>query len=256
MWRKVRILVLLLVLLFVALNTYFDRVYSTDWNIPLRIAVYPINGDGTEQAARFVDHLNGDSFVAVEAFFHNEAKHYGLAMERPVQFTLAPELHDQPPSLERGAAIPSVMLWSLRMRYWAWRVDEPPGPSPDIKLFLLYHDPQRTPALAHSLGMQKGLYGVVHLFAENRMAGSNDVVMAHELLHTLGATDKYDLHTNQPLNPIGYAEPDRRPLLPQQYAELMGGRIPVSADDSEMPESLSKVVVGTLTAAEIRWSKP
>jgi hypothetical protein len=256
MWRKVRILVLLLVLLFVVLNTYFDRVYSTDWNIPLRIAVYPINGDGTEQAERFVGKLSNDSFTKVEAFFQNEAKHYGLSMERPIQLTLAPELHEQPPPLARGASIPSVMLWSLRMRYWAWRVDEPPGPSPDIKLFLLYHDPQRTPSLQHSLGMQKGLYGVVHLFADNGMAGSNDVVVAHELLHTLGATDKYDLHTNQPINPIGYAEPDRQPLLPQHYAELMGGRIPVSADDSVMPESLGKVVVGTLTAAEIRWSKP
>ena len=43
MWRRLRIVILLLVLLFVALNTYFDRVYSTDWNIPLRVAAYPIN---------------------------------------------------------------------------------------------------------------------------------------------------------------------------------------------------------------------
>ena len=38
MWRRLRISILLVILLFVALNTYFDRVYSTDWNIPLRIA--------------------------------------------------------------------------------------------------------------------------------------------------------------------------------------------------------------------------
>jgi hypothetical protein len=256
MWRKVRILVLLLVLLFVALNTYFDRVYSTDWNIPLRIAVYPINGDGTDEAERFVGGLDSGTFEAVEAFFQNEANHYGLTMERPVQFTLASQLRDQPPPLDRDAGIPGVMLWSLHMRYWAWRVAEPPGPSPDIKLFVLYHDPQRTQSLAHSIGMQKGLYGVVHLFADGGMAGSNDVVMAHEVLHTLGATDKYDLHTNQPIHPIGYAEPERQPLLPQQHAELMGGRIPVSTADSVMPESLRDVVVGALTAAEIRWSKP
>ena len=48
MWRRLRILILLLILLFVALNTYFDRVYSTDWDIPLRVAAYPINADGSD----------------------------------------------------------------------------------------------------------------------------------------------------------------------------------------------------------------
>ena len=67
------------------------------------------------------------------------------------------------------------------------------------------------------------------------MRGSDDMVIAHELLHTLGATDKYDLRTNQPAHPDGFAEPDREPLYPQSFAELMGGRIPVSntgVDDS------------------------
>jgi hypothetical protein len=107
------------------------------------------------------------------------------------------------------------------MRYWAWRVDAPPGPAPDIKLFVLYHDPAISPALPHSLGLQKGLLGVVHVFADAGMRGSNDTVIAHELLHTLGATDKYDLASNQPMHPDGFAEPDREPLYPQSLAELM-----------------------------------
>ena len=52
MWRRLRIAILLLILLFVALNTYFDRVYSTDWNIPLRVAVFPINADGSDVSAQ------------------------------------------------------------------------------------------------------------------------------------------------------------------------------------------------------------
>ena len=93
---------------------------------------------------------------------------------------------------------------------------------------MLYHDPAISPALPHSIGLQKGLFGIVHVFADRDMRGSNDTVIAHELLHTLGATDKYDLRTNQPLHPDGFAEPDREPLYPQSFAELMGGRIPVS----------------------------
>jgi len=256
MWRRLRIAILLLILLFVALNTYFDRVYSTDWNIPLRIAAFPIDADGSEATARYIRQLPPDAFQRIETFFEREAKEYGLQMERPIRVTLAPPLPQRPPTLDPRAGRLSVLLWSLKMRYWAWRVDAPPGPAPDIKLFVLYHDPAISPAVPHSIGLQKGLFGVVHLFADGGMRGSNDTVIAHELLHTLGATDKYDPVTNQPAWPDGYAEPQREPRYPQEHAELMGGRIPSSASESRTPESLRQVVVGEKTAVEIGWRKP
>ena len=254
MWRRIRIAVLLLVLLFVALNTYFDRVYSTDWDIPLRVAVHPINGDGSDDAERFIRELNADDLRALEIFFEAEAREYGVEMERPVRLSLAPQIRELPPVIAPGANALSVMWWSLRTRYWAWRVADTSGIAPDIKLFVLYHDPKRSPALPHSVGMQKGLFGIVHVFADARMMGSNDTVIAHELLHTLGASDKYDLSTSSPRHPDGYAEPDRKPLHPQELAELMGGRIPIDADSAEIPESLHEVVVGPMTAAEIGWT--
>ncbi len=255
MWRKLRILILLLILLFVALNTYFDRVYATDWNIPLRVTVYPINGDGSDTVEQFIDELEPDRFANLETFFEEEASHWGVPLEQPVQFRAGPRLDELPPALDRDANVLSIMWWSLRMRYWAWQSPELPGAAPDIKLFIVYHDPAITPTVAHSLGMQKGLYAVVNVFAERSMTGSNQVIAAHELLHTLGATDKYNPGDNQPLSPIGYAEPDRQPLLPQEYAELMGGRIPVTRTESIVPESLSQVVVGPTTAREIGWRK-
>jgi hypothetical protein len=255
MWRRLRIVVLLLVLLFVALNTYFDRVYSTDWNIPLRVAAYPINADGRLATERYMRQVANDGLQGVEAFFDEEARQYGLQMERPIRITLLPTLARQPPPLEPRASGLGVLLWSLRMRYWAWRVAEPAGAAPDIKLFILYHDPAVSPSVPHSVGLQKGLFGVVHVFADAGMKGSNDTVIAHELLHTLGATDKYDLRSNQPAHPDGFAEPDREPLYPQSFAELMGGRIPVSSSESTTPESLQQVIVGAKTASEIGWRK-
>lgn len=256
MWRKLRIAVLLLVLLFVALNTYFDRVYSTDWNNALRVAVFPINGDGSDEAQRYLQSLRPENLLPLEAFFSEEAQRYGVPLERPVRFTLAPPMRELPPALEPGASRLSILSWSLRTRYWAWRVPRnPPGASPDIKLFVLYHDPQRSPALPHSLGLQKGLFGIVHAFAARHMEGSNDTVIAHELLHTLGATDKYDFTHNLPMHPTGYAEPDRVPLYPQTFAELMAGRIAVAADRAEMPESLQQVLIGSASAAEIGWTR-
>lgn len=254
MWRNIRIAILLLVLLFVALNTYFDRVYSTDWDIPLRVAVYPINADGTQESERFIGELKSEHFLPIETFFASEAEEYGLQMERPVRIFKAEPLREIPPSISPNAGALKVVWWSLKTRYWAWRVAEnPKGVPPDIKLFLLYHDPAKSPALPHSLGMQKGLFGIVNLFADRAMMGSNDTVVAHELLHTLGATDKYDLRTTMPLHPSGYAEPDLQPLHPQQYAELMGGRIPVAPGRAEIPESLTQVLIGPATATEIGW---
>jgi hypothetical protein len=73
------------------------------------------------------------------------------------------------------------------------------------------------------------------------------------MLHTLGASDKYLPGTNQPIYPIGYAEPDASPVHPQRYAEIMGGRVPISQSEARMPRSLKAARVGSATALEIRW---
>jgi len=96
---------------------------------------------------------------------------------------------------------------------------------------------------------------VVNAFATRSQNAQNNIVIAHELLHTVGATDKYDPATNQPLYPQGYAEPEQQPLLPQRFAEIMGGRVPLTQADAEMPDGLEQVLIGADTAREIRWLK-
>jgi len=103
--------------------------------------------------------------------------------------------------------------------------------------------------------LQKGLLGVVNTFASTQMEGENSVVIAHELLHTFGAADKYDLATNQPLFPDGYADPRADPLFPQSKAEIMAGRIPLSAARAETPQDLKQTLIGARTAREINWLK-
>jgi hypothetical protein len=85
------------------------------------------------------------------------------------------------------------------------------------------------------------------------MEKQNNVVITHEFLHTLGATDHYDLATDQPVYPDGYADPDLKPLLPQHLAEIMAGRIPMSQSEAVPPESLDDVLIGNKTAKEINW---
>jgi hypothetical protein len=254
MWKRLRIAILLLILVIVIFSALSDRIYSTNWDNSLRVVLLPINGDGSAVAEHFVQELDNDDLLPLEQFFATSAEQYGITLDRPIRFAVGPAQRELPPMIEPGASVPSVMLWSLRLRYYAWRVMRKlPGPAPDIGIFVLYHDPQRSPSLQHSLGLQKGLVGVVNAFADREMEGSNDVIIAHELLHTLGATDKYDAD-NQPIHPQGFAEPERDPLYPQRYAELMAGRIPITAERAETPRSLRYVIVGAQTAAEIGWT--
>jgi hypothetical protein len=107
------------------------------------------------------------------------------------------------------------------------------------------------------LGLQKGQIGVVYAFAADWMTGANDVVIAHELLHTLGATDKYNAGDSSPRFPDGYGDPLQSPLFPQQTAELMAGRRMIAPNQWEQAENLDEVVIGAATAQEIRWpSRP
>jgi hypothetical protein len=101
--------------------------------------------------------------------------------------------------------------------------------------------------------LQEGLIGCVNTFASRDMAKQNNVVITHEFLHTLGVTDQYDPATNQPLYPDGYANPDHKLLLPQQFAEIMARRIQLSQNESETSPSLDDELIDSRTAQEINW---
>jgi len=254
MFRQLRILFLLLILLCVAIGAWLERRQSTDWDAPLWIALYPINADGSELTDAYLQKLRPDQFQRLESFFDEERREYGVALERPMRFVLAPTLAKLPPKVADNPNVLQIMGWSLRLRWWAkFEVPRAPGPTPTVRLFLLYHDPNKQPSLAHSTALQKGLLGVVNVFADKTMHGSNEVVIAHEALHTLGATDKYDPATTLPLYPLGYAEPQRQPLHPQRFAELMGGRVPLTSQLAAIPDSLQTVLIGPATAVEIGW---
>ncbi len=256
-FRTVRITLLLLLLFAVAGDAWLTQLRSTDWDEALWVSVYPINADGSAATADYIAGLDDESFVPIAEFMAREAQRYGIPVTSPMQVRLAPEVRERAPAPPANAQRLAVMGWSLQMRYWAWRTARAyAGPPSDIQMFVQYFDPEQTDRVAHSLGLQKGLLGVVNAFASRTHSGQNNVIIAHELLHTVGATDKYDLVNNQPLYPHGYADPDQDPLYPQTHAEIMGGRIPLSETESEMPLSLNKTLVGPETAAEINWLQP
>jgi hypothetical protein len=253
-FKMLRILLLLFVLLVVALTTWQERYLSTRWREPLFVAIYPIAADDSPKTSAYTATLDSESYKPIDRFFARQAEQYHLGTAEPIRTRLRGLLQDRPPERAADAGLFSTALWSLRLRYWAWRVSGNAHEPEDIRIFVLYHDPDLTPTVPHSLGLTKGLIGVVYAFATPLMNEENDVVIAHELLHTLGATDKYDLATDAPLFPIGYGDPGQIPLYPQRKAELMAGRRMLAPDHWEQAASLDQVVVGPATALEIRWT--
>jgi hypothetical protein len=253
MFKAFRILILLLILSGVALVTWRTQVRSVEWKYDLPVNIYLVNGDGSENVANYLRSLTVDDFRPIGRFMRDEADRYGRSSSASIEMKLCGIIESQPPAPPRSGSALETIAWSLKMRWWAYRNADADGPGVQVKMFLVYFDPAQTGRVDHSTGLQKGLIGRVNLFASRDMARQNNVIVAHEFLHTLGATDKYDPATNQPVHPHGYAVPDLLPLLPQRYAEIMAGRIPVSQTEATIPESLDDVIIGSLTAKEINW---
>lgn len=256
MFKAVRISILLLILLFVGLSAALTQARSTDWNNSLWVKIYPINADGSREATDYIRSLKSSDFEGIESFLQRETERYARTIRRPVRIELGEEINEQPPQLDTQPDALSVMLWSLKMRWWAGSVTGAQDRiDPDVRIFVRYHRSDLAIRLENSVGLQKGMVGIVNGYANRRHRGTNNVIIAHEFLHTLGATDKYSPYDGQPIGPDGLGEPDREPLYPQRVAEIMGGRIAVSEDDAIIPKSLKYAVIGGLTASEINLSE-
>lgn len=251
MFRKFRILILLLALAGVAFAAWRAETRLTAWEHTVFVGLYPIAADNSPATAAYLTALDDDSFAEIGSWIDQEMQRYGGKVLQPVKVRLAPPPRSTPPLPPQGGSALDNMLWSLKLRWWASRNDDIPGPKPQVRLFVLYHDPANLSVLPHSTGLSKGQLGLIHAFASRRQHRQNAVVIAHELLHTYGATDKYDMRTLQPIFPDGYADPAQTPALPQRNAEIMAGRIPVNAQRADIPVGLGETVIGPQTAREI-----
>ncbi len=255
-FRNLRILLLLIIFITVAIYSKTQLLTSTAWLEPLQVSIYPINGDNHPETARYIQKLDDKSFNDIDDFMLRESKKFNILEEIPIQTSLGSEVFVSPPPPPKGKSKStlSIMLWSLKLRYWVWKNTPDNKPNLNrVRIFVLYYQAHDNQPLAHSLGLQKGLIGVVHAFANKKQNKQNNIVIAHELLHTVGASDKYDSN-NQPVFPDGYADPNRNPRYPQYRAEIMSGHIPTSPTASQMAKNLKRCIIGTKTAREINWA--
>lgn len=247
-----RIGALLTVLIIVAASTWLTERRLASWERPVWVTFYPLAADAGADTREFVREVDAESFADIDTFFKTQSQRFGIDLTPVIRVQVAPVSSELPPEIPDRHAPHLVAWWSLKMRWYAWNMDRKDElVTPDIQVFAIYHGRDNRAEKHLSVGMRKGMFGVVNLYALDSMNARNQVVIAHELMHVFGASDKYSLASNEPIFPNGYADPNQTPLFPQQRCEIMGGRIPLSAYDSVMPRSLAQCTVGELTAWEI-----
>lgn len=252
MWKNIRILCLLIVLLIVAVNAYRDQ--NQDWSKPIIVKLHPINADGRSATQNYIQSLHLAELTGAQEYLQQMSVQY-RGQPIALYFQLGRELKRVPPKVPEHATLIDTILWSLKFRFYAWKQHESADGSPSVTLYLNYYDPEQTKELKHSTALQKGRIGSVNLFASKKQSAQNKIVLVHELLHVFGASDKYDLATGQPIYPLGYAYPNQKPLFPQAKAELMAGHIPLSEQKSKMPDTLEQTLINEITAIELGWKK-
>jgi len=250
-----RTTVLIGILIVVAFKSAHQNEYTRNWNQTIDVTVFPINADGSEKTAQYISSLNSEHYSIINRWGEREAERYKLLLKKPFNVVKGENVAAIPPAFPSEANYISVLVWGLKFRYWAWRnTPNDNGGLTRVRMFVLYQTGTDGESLQHSLGLKKGLIGLVHAFSLETQTQQNNIVIAHELLHTVGAIDKYDAQGN-PLLPHGLAQPQLSPRYPQKSAEIMAGRIPHSNRRSEMAASLRYVRINPYTAAEINWVK-
>jgi hypothetical protein len=254
MFRYIRIAILLTILAVVAGDQWLTKSRFSSWDKPLWVTIYPLQVQPDASIRAYTEKLKPDSFQEIEVFIKKQSRRLGNLLEDPLVIQVAQAGTSLPPALPPASSGVKIALWSLKMRWWVWKNSDHEGLAPaDIKIFVLYQQRKPEGQMERSVGIQNGGYGVVNAVASRQMAAHNRIVITHELMHILGATDKYDLATGQPLAPEGLANPLQSPLYPQNRAEIMGGRIATTANQWRRPANLKACVIGAATAGEIGW---
>jgi len=253
MFRKIRITTLLCILAAVIWLAITDRSPPVpDWDEPLHIVIYPHNADGSDSATHHIAQQTAEDFQPIVEFFAEQAVRYNLPLERPFKLAVGSPLSAAPVSPPRPGTLLERLRWGISIHWWKLRFRDREN-NPDIVVIAHHYDPENSPDIPCPVAVDEYRLVIANMVAGNTDCEGGLVVIAHEILHTVGATDLHDLTTLIPRFPEGYADPDREPRYPQTHAELMAPRIPISPYSEQEAHTFEEVVIGETTALEIGW---
>jgi hypothetical protein len=250
--KQIRVLILLLVLAPLVMWAMSERDPRPDWDRPMTVAIYPYNVNNSEAVDQWLQNLEVSMFDDVDQFMAAHARKNGLDLGRPFIFHLAEPVRNSPRTPLPGANLVEQLRWALGMRWWLFRFDLQ-DLDPDIIILARFQGAEEPPFRMHSVGMPRPRLALVSQIADDAMIDYNNVIFAHELLHTVGATDLYEPETQRPTFPAGYVEPHLTPPYPQRKGELMAMQTPLAPGVSKEIHHLDQATIGLKTLQEIGW---
>lgn len=254
----IRVAILLTILLGVLLYAWRDvrmRRARNEWDHTLYVAIAIVRLENVDDAAIAALRAN---LPALEDRLAAELTRHRRGAPRPFMFHLASAVDGStPPPMPAGNGPVDLARHSFAVSGYAKDIDARAGIESDLydaRIYVAVRRPrvsERT--LAEGRSEQGGRIGIVEVELDAEAAYLPLIVVAHELMHTLGATDKYDPATGRTQLPRGLAEPDRIPLYPQRFAEIMARNRPLSPTSEIIADGFDQVAVGPTTAREIGW---
>jgi len=256
---RARVAVLLSILLGVSLwacTDYYQRRARTTWQRPLRVALILVERESINPSTivlltRRAHELERRLASEYKRHDGRDFTPFAITVTRPVRVDRAP------PNLREPGALGLLRDTCARWR-WTRDVDSRASVAAgdfDARIYLVMKPAEHGLAFVEGESEYGGRVGIAQADIDPEMIDFSLFVAAHELMHTLGATDKYDA-SGRALFPAGFAEPERSPLYPQPAAEIMARNVPVSPSVERPPSTLDELFVGELTARELGWHKP
>jgi hypothetical protein len=257
--RKLRVTVAGFALLSVAvwgLEIHSRRKARRDWQRALHVAVILLEREPLSPTASDTFASEAD---AATRFLAHELRRRAPGSGEPFwlhMFGPLPHPTDLPnPPPEDSLVARALHAWELNraLRHIDDSLGLPAGRF-DMRLYVLARPPASARGLrfVEGFAQAQGEVGFVRVDLDEKMAGTAWSAVLHELLHLVGAQDKYDAR-GRALVPDGLADPAQTPLFPQLRAEIMAGDIPLDDTRSRLPKDLSELSVGDATASEIGW---
>lgn len=256
-FRAIRIGILTFALFGVLLYagvTLQGRQRLTRWERPVSVALVllaegPLDPSDVERLKSRVP--------ALGAQLGREFARHRPASGDPFEFlVLGPVPATAPPAPPPADDWLSLLRHGWALEAWAKELDGRAGLNANVdkRIYLqLVPSAGKRRLAVEGSSLRGGPIGVVRAELAKNTVDFALFVAAHELFHTLGADDRYDVSTGAQRLPEALAEPDLRPLYPQQYAELMSRGRCVSPTEHEPIDTLGELLVGPKTATEVGW---
>lgn len=237
-----------------------ERRARNDWDRTLEVAIVLVRVDSARAPVSPAALRHFAARVpALEARLQAEEERYRAGAPAPFHFRVfgpVPAETAPPEPASEGAV--DLARQAYEATRYVRALDASAGLDPDAFDTRIYVDARRAARADRTFvdgrSEEGGRIGFVTVELDESMADLALFVVAHEVMHTLGAIDKYDASGRTQV-PSGLAEPERVPRFPQVRADVMARNVVVAPGDERVPTSLSELGVGPVTAREIGWSE-